>query len=156
MSAATVPLPTAVGPASTVSRPGSGITPPSSVVASPPNTGVSAAEALDQGGNLVGAQTSHTPRLGDPDLFHDLLRADLADTGEGLEENRPLQLADPLVGLPLADHLTERALRVLESILDLGSRAASLSRLHQGGGTLLGGQGGQSHCSHLSCRCRTR
>src|SRR5689334_8109311 len=124
MSAATVPLPTAVGPASTVSRPGPGTPPVSSVVISPPNTGVSAAEALDQGGDLVRAQTSHATRLGDPDLFHDLLGADLADAGQGLEKCRHLHLADHLVGLTLADHLTERTLRVLESILDLGTRTA--------------------------------
>src|SRR5690242_8249193 len=138
MSAATVPLPTAVGPASTVSRPGTALI--CSVAESPPNTPGSAAESLDQGGDLVGPETPHAARLGDPDLLHDLLGADLADAGKGLEEGRHLHLADHLVLLPFLDHLTEGALRVLESVLDLGSRAASLSRLHQGGGTLLGGQ----------------
>src|SRR3954451_24744895 len=108
MSAATVPLPTAVGPASTVSRPGSGMPLPGSLVASPPNTGESATEALDQGGDLIGAQTAHAPRFRDPDLFNDLLGADLADAGEGLEEGRHLHLPEHPNVLPPTSTLTDR------------------------------------------------
>src|SRR3954467_10102928 len=104
MSADTVPLPTAVGPARTVSR------------GRPPCATTSAVEALDECGDLVRAQPAHPARLGDPDLLHDLAGAHLAHPGKGLEQRRDLDLADHLVALPLLDHLTQGALRVLEAV----------------------------------------
>src|SRR3954463_11781129 len=147
MSADTVPLPTAVGPASTVRRrlpwrPGQ--------VWPARSTARSAVEALDERGDLVGPETPHAPRLGDPDLLHDLPGADLAHSGQRLEQGGDLDLADHLVGLPLLDDVAERALRVLQPVLHFGACTAGGRSLLQGGGPLLGGQGRQCHLGHLS------
>src|SRR5947209_12351072 len=104
MSADTVPLPTAVGPARTVRR---RLPDPLWPARS---TARSAVEALDERGDLVRPETPHAPRLGDPDLLHDLPGAHLANAGQRLEEGGDLDLADHLVGLALLDDLAQRAL----------------------------------------------
>src|SRR3954453_10325165 len=139
MSADMVPLPTAVGPARTVSRRGSG-----GILAAPEPTR-SAVEALDERGDLVRAEAADTAGLGDADLFHDLPGAHLAHAGQRLEEGGDLDLADDLVGLALLDDLAQRALGVLEAVLDLGSGASCGCGLLEGRSPLLGRQGGQCH-----------
>src|SRR3954468_1768505 len=143
MSADMVPLPTAVGPARTVSRRGSG-----GIVAAPEPTR-SAVEALDERGDLVRAEAADTAGLGDADLFHDLPGAHLAHAGQRLEEGGDLDLADDLVRLPLLDDVPEGALGVLQPVLHLGACTACGRSLLQGGGPLLGGQGRQCHVGHL-------
>src|SRR3954453_5554795 len=142
MSADTVPLPTAVGPASTVRR---RLPWPPGQVWPARSTARSAVEALDERGDLVGPETPHAPRLGDPDLLHDLPGAHLAHAGQRLEEGGDLDLADHLVGLALLDDLAQRALGVLEAVLDLGSGASCGCGLLEGRSPLLGRQGGQCH-----------
>src|SRR3954469_14633141 len=146
MSADTGPLPTAVGPASTVRR---RLPWPPGQVWPARSTARSAVEALDERGDLVGPETPHAPRLGDADLFHDLPGAHLAHAGQRLEEGRDLDLADDLVRLPLLDDVPEGALGVLQPVLHLGARTACGRSLLQGGGPLLGGQGRQCHVGHL-------
>src|SRR4051794_16931839 len=111
MSADTVPLPTAVGPARTVNR------------RRPPCSTTSAVETLDERRDLVGAQAAHPARLGDPDLLHDLAGPHLADAGQRLEQRGDLDLADHLVALAFLDHFAEGALRVLQPVLHLGAGA---------------------------------
>ena len=85
---ATLPLPTAVGPASTVSL------------------GVSV-KLGHQRRSLLGAKSSDPARLRDLDLLHDLACPDLADARHRLDEVQDLHLADHFVGLPSLDHLTQ-------------------------------------------------
>ena len=64
-----MPLPTAVGPASTVSRAGVGLLRARLIV--PPAVELSGAEPLDERRDLVRPEAPHAAGLGDPDLFHD-------------------------------------------------------------------------------------
>src|SRR3954447_16423207 len=137
MSADTVPLPTAVGPASTVSR-----RRPTSM---PSNTSRSAREALDERRYLVGTQATHASGLGDADLLHDLPGPDLSYSGQRLQQGGDLHLADDVISLAFFDDVAQGALGVLESVLHLSAGTPRRSGLLQGGGTLLGSQGGQSH-----------
>src|SRR5262245_35352170 len=127
MSAETVPLPTAVGPARTVRRAGRG----GAVSSRGEDTGAGgvaemSAKPLDERGRLVGTQPAHAACLGDPDLLHDRPGLHLTDTGHGLQECDHLELADHLVLAPPLDHLGERALRVLQTVLDLSAHPAGL------------------------------
>src|SRR5690349_23979338 len=102
MSAETVPLPTAVGPARTVRRrPGGPWEDPRRAG----STAGSAVEALDERRDLVRAEPADPPGLRDPDLLHDLPGAHLAHAGQRLEQRGDLDLADHLVALPLLDDL---------------------------------------------------
>src|SRR3954452_8958986 len=134
MSADTVPLPTAVGPAMTVRRRPGG---PSGDPRRAGSTVGSAVEALDERRDLVRAEPPHPPGLRDPDLLHDLPGTYLAHTGQRLEERGDLDLADHLVALPLLDDLAERALGVLEPVLHLGPGAAGRRGLLEGRSPLL-------------------
>src|SRR5665811_686623 len=108
MSAETVPLPTAVGPARTVRRAGGGLVGIKSAGSS--------AEALAEGRSLVRAEPAHPARLRDPDLGHDRARLHLAHAGKRLEQGNHLELPDDVVLLAVVDHGGERALGVLEPL----------------------------------------
>ncbi len=79
--------------------------------------------------------------LGDPDLLHDLLGADLADARQGLQQGGDLHLADDVVRLrPRSITSARDTLRVLQAVLHLGALPAGGRGLLQGGGALLGCQ----------------
>src|SRR5687768_9618950 len=146
---ATVPLPTAVGPARTTRRErcsglgfwgDGGVGPSGTRLASP-----AAAELLQECLDLVGAQTTQPTAVGDADAIHDLLRADLADTRHGLQEVADPQLGDDLVGPGLLENLGERGSGVLEAVLHLGSQPTSLCSLLERCLTLLRRQDGECH-----------
>src|SRR5690606_35003539 len=154
MSAETVPLPAAVGPASTVRRPGAG-------VSSVRLAGAGSAKLLDQLGDLVRAEATHPARLGDPDLGHDLLRGDTADARQRLQQREHLELADRVVGLALLDYLGELASGVLEPVLHLGTGRTRGSGLLERCGSLLGREVGKGHGltsgrKGLACNLATR
>src|SRR4029079_15984408 len=109
----TVPLPTAVGPARTVSRAGvvvmrgswgvrcswcvAGGEDAPYLTPAPRRAGAGGgrvlAELLDERLDLVRAEAAPAPRLRDPDLRHDRARLDLADAGQRLEQRDDLELA---------------------------------------------------------------
>src|SRR4051794_19270975 len=113
MSAATVPLPTAVGPASTISRAPSRSRPVSWFHPSPVGTpaSISSVETRSLGEftlerrDLVGPEAAHPACFGDTGSLHDLLRAHLADAGDALQQGADPHLADHLVGPAFMQHL---------------------------------------------------
>src|SRR5699024_11625302 len=93
----------------------------------------------------------------DADLLHDLLRHDLADARESLEQRRAAEATDDLVGLGFLEDLLDLDAAVtgavLQTGLDGGAIATSLGGLLQGLGPLLRGEGRESHCSYLLFSC---
>src|SRR5690625_2810978 len=89
----------------------------------------STAELLHERGRLIGAQPPHASGLGDTDILHDLLGADLTDAGQGLQERRNLHLSDGLIALALLQHLFQRRAAGLQAVLDLSTFPTSLSSL---------------------------
>src|SRR4051794_5931433 len=131
MSAATLPLPTAVGPASTTRRRlrSGPVMPrewfrdrrcaPSSTTGRQAHrwsrrslcdrlettVPTSGAELLLERGDLLGAQPADPAALGDADPLHGLLGADLAQAGHRLQQVDDAHLADDVVALALGEHL---------------------------------------------------
>src|SRR5699024_6139715 len=105
----------------------------------------------------MGAEAPDLAGGGDADLLHDLLRLDLADAGERLQQGGDPQPADDLVGLGLGEDLLDLlaavAGAVLEPCLDGRALATGLGGTLQGIGPLLRGDGRDSRCSYLLC-CR--
>jgi hypothetical protein len=132
MAAATVPLPTAVGPARTVT-------------ALWPGT----VDAL----GLVGAETADLAGGRDTDLLHDLLGLDLAHAREGLEQGGDAEASDHLVVLGLLQHRGDLFATttggVLEAGLDGRALTACLGSLLECGSTLFGRERRKSHCDYL-------
>ena len=89
-SAATVPLPTAVGPARTIRRERRGAL-----------TTRRGAELTLERGDLLDAQAAHAAALGDAEALHHLAGAHPAEAGHRLEQLDDAHLADDLVGLAL-------------------------------------------------------
>src|SRR3954468_7318640 len=105
MSAATLPLPTAVGPASTTSRRlRSGSVMPRGWFreTTVPSSG---AELLLERGDLLGAEPADPAALGDAEPLHRLLGPDLAQARHRLQQVDDAHLADDLVALALGEHL---------------------------------------------------
>src|SRR5690606_27025647 len=90
-----------------------------------------------------------TAGLGDPDLFHDRPSLHLTDSGERLQQRDDLELAHDVVRLALLDHLPQRPLGVLQTVLDLRPDASCLGRLLEGRRTLFRGEWRKGHASHL-------
>ena len=109
MSAATVPLPTAVGPASTVSRARcAGVAGTAGVAGS-----VTRAELALEAAIWL-APRPRTRRLSEMGrTLHQLARPDLAQAGHRLEQVDHAHLADDLVVLPLLEHVDDRGAGVL-------------------------------------------
>ena len=85
------------------------------------------------------AEAPHPPRRGAVQA-HLLLRLgglDPADAGHRLDQGEHLHLGDRLVGLAVGDHLGDRALRVLQPLLDRGPLAAGGGRPEQRVGALV-------------------
>src|ERR1035438_7396229 len=120
--AATVPFPTAVGPARTTSR----------LLGDAINSRSGLFEARDQRGDLVVAEATDATGLGDADLVHDLARPDPADPGHRLEQCRDLHLPDDVIVLAVSDHLRQRTLSVLQAVLDRCPLTTSDRRLRKG------------------------
>src|SRR5688572_7796443 len=99
MSAATLPLPTAVGPASTVSR---------------LRRSVTRSELFFECRDLLGAEAAHPAALGDAQALHDLAGPDLAEARHRLQQVDDPHLADDLVGVALSKHVADRGAVVLE------------------------------------------
>src|SRR5689334_17376224 len=110
MAAATVPLPTAVGPARTTRRER-----PEEAAGPSVTTGELALER----GHLLGPQASHAAALGDPEPLHDLAGADLAQARHRLQQVDDPHLADDLVALALPQDVGDGGAGVLEAVLDL-------------------------------------
>src|SRR5690606_31500242 len=128
MYAATVPLPTAVGPARTVSLAGGFSGVGASVVHSCTVSGF--AELTLQRSHLVVSEASYPPSLGNPDTFHDLPGTNLAHAGHGAEQVDHPHLADHFIGVaPRVHDFTKGGAGVLEAILHLGTLASGLGGL---------------------------
>src|SRR5690606_11235286 len=95
--------------------------------------------------DLVRAEATDPPVLGDADPLHDLAGTDLADARHRLEQRRDLHLADDVVLLAFLKHLGQSGAGVLQTVLDLSALAAGLRRLGQCGRTLFRGQGRERH-----------
>src|ERR687893_721632 len=153
MSAETVPFPTAVGPASTVSRAGMWFVAPwrsGTCGAGWPAGGAEmSAKPLDERLGLVRPEAAYPASLGDPDLFHDRPSLHLTDTWQRLQQRDDLELAHDVVFLPLLDHVLERALGVLQPVLDLGAHTTRLRSLLESCSTLFRGEWRKGHASHL-------
>src|SRR6478672_13759757 len=137
MSAATVPLPTAVGPARTTSRervPVSGV-----------RRSVTRGELALERGHLLGAEAADATALGDPQPFHHLAGAHLAQARHRLEQVDDAHLADDLVLLALAQDVDDGGAGVLEAVLHLGPFPTGGGGLVEGRLALFGGERGQSH-----------
>src|ERR1700722_1051908 len=102
-------------------------------------------ELLLKRGALVGAEPSHAAGLGNAEPLHDLLGADLADAGQGLQERRDLHLANHVVGGTVLDDFGQGHRAALEAILNLGTFLARYRCLLQGLGALFGREGRKSH-----------
>jgi hypothetical protein len=139
MSAATVPLPTAVGPARTVSRERADVVAGSA-------TG---AELALESSDLVGGQPADATALGDAQPLHHLAGADLAETGHRGEQVEHAHLADDLVLLPLGQDVDDRGPGVLEPVLDLGPLTAGRRGLLQVRLPLFRGEFRQRHGEDL-------
>src|SRR5699024_4051214 len=124
--ATTVDLPTAEGPAKTISRPlvavASGGTPPDdgAFIRRSVDREVT---PLEQCTTLAVTETTQTTRRGDLQLGHDLLSLDLADLGQSLQQCRHLHLAEDLVGLGVLEHLLEIGASALQPLLELSPGA---------------------------------
>src|SRR5918998_144377 len=152
MSADTVPFPTAVGPASTVRRAGeSFVAPwrPESDAGRRAGGAEMSAKPLDECLGLVRPEAAYPASLGDPDLFHDRPGLHLTDTWQRLQQRDDLELAHDVVFLPLLDHVLERALGVLQPVLDLGAHTTRLRSLLESCSTLFRGEWRKGHASHL-------
>src|SRR4051812_5080849 len=139
MSPATDPLPTAVGPARTVSRERA-------------DRGSSAALvklALERG-DLVGSETAHAPRLRDAETLHQVARPDLSQPRDRLQQVDDAHLADDVVVLALVEHVLDRGRRGPDPLFDGCALLADGGRLLEGGSTLLGSQLWHRHGFHLS------
>src|SRR5690625_371175 len=142
----TLDLPTADGPDSTTTRPACRLSGP------PPafTVGSGEVELLQQRLALPVAQAAQPAGGGDLQLGHDLLRLDLADLRQRLQQRRHLHLAQDLVGLGVLEHLLEIGAATLEPVLELRSGPTCGRRLLQRGGALLVGQLGKGHDSSVS------
>src|SRR5690625_385465 len=135
--AATVPLPTAVGPARTIRN----------ACRSEPSLTIR--ELGHERRDLVGAEPAYATALGDTDAFHQLAGFDLAEAGNRRPEVEDLHLADDLVALTLAQDLRQRCAGMLEAVLEPGARAACGSGCVERRLALLGGQRRKSQLGHL-------
>src|SRR5699024_9808367 len=129
----TVPFPTAVGPARTVSRLFTG-----------PRWSHSGG-FLQQGGLLMHAQPFDPPCGGDADLRHLGFGTPIPDAGQRPQQIEHTHLRQRLVVCGLLEHGGEIGLTVLQRRFDLGSRLTCLERLVQSSGTLLRGQRFECH-----------
>ncbi|CDZ88366.1 hypothetical protein RHRU231_400008 [Rhodococcus ruber] len=148
----TVDFPTAEGPASTTSRPLRVVEPLSDTVCASATTGCSGVEVEpgEQRLALTVAQAAQAARRGDLEFGHDLLRLDLADLRQGLEQGGHLHLAEDLVVLGIGQDLLEVGAAALQAVLELSPGATGSSRLLQSSGALLVGQLGKGHGSSVS------
>src|SRR5262245_13769997 len=129
----TLPFPTPEGPARTISVPRR------------TRASLLLAELRQELLALLAPQAADATRGGDVELFHDLLRAHLADTRERLEHRRDLHLAEGVVLVGLLEHIGQGALAGLELPLDLCALLARGCRLLQCVGTLLRGKRRKRH-----------
>ena len=79
-------------------------------------------ELFQQGLALTIAEAAQAAGRGDLELGHDLLRLDLADLRQGLEQRGNLHLAQDLVGLSVLEDLLEVGAATLEPIFELSSQ----------------------------------
>src|SRR5688572_23274644 len=105
---------------------------------------------------LLVTEAAQTTAVSDLQLLHDLGGTDLADTREGLQHGRNLELAHNVVLLGTVQNLGQGRLALLELLLELSTSLADLRGLLKRGGTLLRGQCGERHQFSSVLRSRQR
>jgi len=105
------------------------------------------AELVQQCLTLSLAQPPNAPARGDLELLHHGRGADLADTGQRLQQRGNLQLGNGFVVLGVVQNLLQGGTSPLEPPLELGAGPAGGRGLLQCRSTLLIGQRGHSHVS---------